>query len=126
MLALVLAASLFVEPALPAQAVTKTSKANLKTAVAVRHMRILRVKKKKLLALIRRSVQQQEMNVLKQQVLSYLTSNGLSTSHWSIYVKNLKTNQSFSTCPRSFTAASTIKLFAMATSYDKIEQNSLP
>lgn len=81
MLALVLAASLFAEPALPAQAVTKTSKANLKTAVAVRRMRILRVKKKKLLALIRRSVQQQEMNVLKQQVLSYLTSNGLSTGH---------------------------------------------
>ena len=49
MLALVLAASLFAEPALPAQAVTKTSKANLKTAVAVRRMRILRVKKKKLL-----------------------------------------------------------------------------
>ena len=124
-LALVLAVSLFTEPALPAQAITRTATTNLKTAAAVRRMRILLVRKKKLRALVRRSVQQQEMNVLKQQVLSYLTSNGLSTGHWSIYVKNLKTNQSFSTCPRSFTAASTIKLFAMAAAYDKIERKQL-
>lgn len=127
LLALVLAASLFAEPTLPAQASARSSKTSHKasTAATVKRIRILRVKKKKLRALIRRSIQQQEMIVLKKQILSYLSDNGLSSANWSIYVKNLKTNQSISTCSRSFTAASTIKLFAMAAAYDKIERKQL-
>ena len=83
LLALVLAASLFTEPTLPAQASARSSKTSHKasTAATVKRMRILRVKKEKLRALIRRSIQQQEMIVLKKQILSYLSDNGLSSAN---------------------------------------------
>lgn len=44
---------------------------------------------------------------------------------WSIYVKNLNTNQSFTINNRKVYAASLIKLFAMSTAYDRIKADQL-
>ncbi len=48
-----------------------------------------------------------------------------SNTCWSVYVKDLKTNKSFTINKNAFFSASTIKLYAMATAYDQAKKKKL-
>ena len=74
---------------------------------------------------LKKILEKQQMAALKTKVANYLKSNQLSSGEWNIYVKNLKSNRSFSLYNRQTIAASTIKLYAMAAAYDKISKKEL-
>lgn len=70
-----------------------------------------------------------KMKNLKKKVESFIrtscpaSANGKSApTAWSVYVKDLKTDKSFTINNRAFLSASTIKLFAMAVAYDQAKK----
>lgn len=73
-----------------------------------------------------------KMAKLQKKVKSYIqkscpaSPNGSkSKTCWSVYVKDLKTNKSFTINKNAFFSASTIKLYAMATAYDQAKKKKL-
>lgn len=62
---------------------------------------------------------------LKSQINSYISSNAASGT-WSIYVKNLKTNEVTDiNASKKMNSASSIKLFILASAYDKAKSGSV-
>lgn len=87
--------------------------------------KLQRIYSKKTAARLTKILQKKEMTSLQEKITSYLENNGLPKNEWSIYVKNLDSDRTIYINKRSFTAASTIKLFTMAATYDKIKKKKL-
>jgi beta-lactamase class A len=72
------------------------------------------------------------MEKLEKQINNYIknscpagVSGNSGAEGWSVYVKDLKNNKSFTINDHYFLSASTIKLFAMATAYDQAKKKKL-
>ena len=82
-------------------------------------------KTKKTTKKLTRKQAKRQMTLLKNQISKYIKNNCPEPDCWSVYVKNLETNQSFLINNRQFYSASTIKLFAMGAAYYKIKLGKL-
>ena len=121
-----LAFCLCLTPVFPARAAASSITSSLYKSLNKKTLKKLQKRySKQTAARMLKLLQKQEMTSLKNKINTYLKNNGLPASEWSVYVKNLNSDRSIYINKRRFTAASTIKLFTMGATYDKIQKKKL-